>query len=355
MRYKVNMRSHADTVEGHGVLSAYQEQVHLVKQMLAEHFEVYENVRLMRADITHIHTVNLSYFFSLPFYRMTGTTVGYVHFLPETVEESLRMPKLFKAVFYRYLIRFYKSIEHLVVVNPYFIDRLEAYGVKRSNITYIPNFVSEEKFHQVPEHLRALYFKKYQLDPKRFTVLSVGQLQRRKGIFDLLEIAKQMPEIQFVWAGGLSFGTMTDGYRQIKQVLDNPPENIRFLGIVPREQMNELYNLADVMFLPSFEELFPMAVLEAMNCKVPILLRDVDIYKNILFDYYQKGKNVQEFIEQLHRLRTDPDYYAKAAQDAWRGHEFYSREHVASMWDDFYMGILKPKSLKRADKKGTDV
>ena len=31
-KYTINMKSHADMVEGHGVLSAYKEQVRLVKE-----------------------------------------------------------------------------------------------------------------------------------------------------------------------------------------------------------------------------------------------------------------------------------------------------------------------------------
>ena len=68
---------------------------------------------------------------------------------------------------------------------------------------------------------------------------------------------------------------ITDGYEEVRKVVENPPDNIKFTGIVDRDKMNEIYNLADVMFLPSYEELFPMTILEAMNCRVPLLLRDI--------------------------------------------------------------------------------
>ena len=83
---------------------------------------------------------------------------------------------------------------------------------------------------------------------------------------DFIEAAKKMPDCMFIWAGGFSFGRISDGYEEIKKMMKHLPSNVRFLGIVDREKMNEIYNMADVMFLPSYEELFPMTILESMNC-----------------------------------------------------------------------------------------
>lgn len=348
MIYKIDMLSQAAKVKGQGVLSAYDEQVNLVKEGLKDQFVVTEN-KWPDADITHYHTVNFRYFLSIPFAKFNGVTVGYVHFLPETVDSSLQLPKVCKAVFYKYLIQFYKSMDHLVTVNPYFIDRLAAYGVDPEKVTYIPNFVCDKQFYPMEKSNKKSLREKYNLDTDKFTVLCVGQLQTRKGIFDFIQIAKEMPHMQFVWAGGFSFGKMTDGYKEIKEVVENPPDNLKFLGIIDRELMNEVYNLGDVMFLPSFEELFPMTILESMNCKIPILLRDIDIYKNILFDFYLRGNNIEEFKNILERLSQDELYYQKACASSWKGHEFYHRDHVLSMWDEFYNQILnetKPVKIK---------
>ena len=60
--------------------------------------------------------------------------------------------------------------------------------------------------------------------------------------------------MKFIWAGGFSFGKITAGYDEIKKLIDNPPKNMTFLGIIDRSKMNALYNLSDVLFLPSFQE-----------------------------------------------------------------------------------------------------
>ena len=59
------------------------------------------------------------------------------------------------------------------------------------------------------------------------------------------------------------------GYDELKEIYQNPPSNVHFIGIVQREEMNDIYNLADILFMPSYNELFPMAILEAVNSQNP--------------------------------------------------------------------------------------
>ena len=334
-RITVNMKSQATSVPGQGVGSAYLEQVRLIKEDLGDKYEVTENAHIA-ADITHYHTINLGYALGKPLATRKGRSVGYVHMLPETVETSLNLPRIAKKIFYWYMIKFYDSMEFLVTVNPYFIGRLAHYGVDPAKVTYIPNYVSSDKFHPLPEDEKMRLRDKYGIPRDAFVAVCAGQLQVRKGFFDFLEIAKQRPDMYFAWAGDFSFGAITDGYKEISRVKENPPPNLKLLGMIPRDDMNEIYNIGDVMFLPSFEELFPMTILEAMCAHVPILLRDLEIYHDILFDFYYRETSVEGFINELVRLRDDPYYYAAGVEASVRGNEFYSKEHVVRMWDEFY-------------------
>ena len=334
----ISMLSGAGRIKGQGVASAYEEQVRLVKENMATDFVVTEG-GYPKADITHYHTVNLSFYLYSFLRRRNGIRVGYVHMIPETVESSLKIPRIFKKAFYKYMISFYKKMDSLVTVNPYFIGELERYGVKREMVTYIPNYVSGEVFYRFTEEERQAARQEFGISADAFVVLCAGQTQVRKGIFDFIETAKRLPDVTFVWAGGFSFGKITDGYDAIKKIVESPPANVRFTGIVDRERMPEIYNLADVMFLPSFEELFPMTVLEAMACHVPILLRDLEIYEEILQDYYCKESSVDGFVRILSRLRDDGEFCRTAADASARGNTFYSKEHVFAMWDSFYRGL----------------
>lgn len=345
---QINMLSKADMVKGQGVLSAFDEQVNLVKDNLSNQYEVIEN-SFKCCPIMHYHTINPEFLLTLPFAKRKGICVGYVHFLPETLENSITLPRWMKKIFYKYVLFFYKRMDHLVTVNPYFIDVLERYHVNRNKVTYIPNFVSDQMFYPMKADNKSGLRNKYKLPVDKFTVLCAGQLQKRKGIFDFFEIAEKMPHVQFIWAGSFAFGKISEGFVEIKKKMEDLPDNVKILGLIDRDKMNEVYNLADIMFLPSLEELFPMKILEAMNCAIPIVVRDLDIYENILFDFCLKGKNNGEFMSIIERLRIDEIYNKNAKKKSFNGHIFYSREHVASMWEEFYGTMLE---LGEAKKKG---
>ena len=148
-----------------------------------------------------------------------------------------------------------------------------------------------------------------------------------------------MPNIEFIWCGGFSFGKITDGYEGLKKIVDNPPKNVKFLGIVPRNEMNDMYNMANLLFMPSYNELFPMSILESANSHTPVLLRNLDLYKDILFNKYVKGTNNDEFINEIKKLSENKDYYQKSVEYSKYISEFYDKKHVLDMWKDFYTKV----------------
>lgn len=330
----VHMYSSATKVKGQGVGSAYTELIKLLSKYYPEQLKITVNQK-GRADISHYHTIDLNFFFST-FSKKRGKKIGYVHFLPETLEGSLKLPWLARKVLYRYVIAFYKRMDALVVVNPTFIPKLEAYGIAREKITYIPNFVSKEEFYPLSLAKKEQLRKQNGLSKDDFVVLGVGQVQERKGVFDFIELAKANPELQFVWVGGFSFGVITDGYAELKKVIADPPENLSFPGIVDRAAMNEYYNLADVFLLPSYNELFPMSVLESFSCETPVVLRELDLYQGVISGYYAGCKDRAAMQEMLLMLKSDQTKLAELTTKAKAAAEFYSEDRLAKIWFEYY-------------------
>jgi len=336
---KINMFSAADSVKGQGVGSAYNELMNLMRTRLADDFQVTVN-KYGRVDLTHYHTINFSYYLST-FLPGRGRKIGYVHFLPETLEGSLKIPQPFRSIFYKYVIAFYKRMDHIVVVNPTFIPKLVAYGIPEDRVTYIPNFVSRKEFYPVSAEKKQALRDQYGYDQQKFTVLGIGQIQERKGLFDFIKLARNNPQLQFIWAGGFSFGRMTDGYAALKKVVDDPPANLSFPGIVDRDRLVDYYNLTDLFLLPSFNELFPMSVLEAFSTGTPVLLRDLDLYQAIIAGDYQPAKDYTEMNQQLQRLPQNPAAMAHWHQQSLAAAERYSEEHLTTIWRAFYQQQAK--------------
>ncbi len=339
-KIRINMLSMADAVDGQGVGSAYLELINLLKEEGKEEFEIGIN-QGKGYDIIHAHTIEPRNYFKLKFSKCP--TVAYVHFLPDTLDGSIQLPKFLFQIFKKYVIRFYQTADYLVVVNPIFQKDMIKAGLEEKKIHYIPNFVSKEKFYLKTKQEKKELRKKYEIQEKDFVVLGAGQVQTRKGVLDFVEVAKKLPDITFIWAGGFSFGAITDGHSELKKIMEHPPKNVKFLGIVPREEMNDLFNVADLLFVPSYNELFPMTILEAVSTETPILLRDLELYQDILFQKYLKGKNNKDFEKQIQVLKTNKKLYQEQVENAKYISHFYSKEHVYQMWKEFYCRILKEK------------
>ncbi|GAK31437.1 glycosyltransferase [Weissella oryzae SG25] len=331
---RINMFSSAESVPGQGVGSAYRELINLLKSHFAKTMDIRIN-KLSRSDISHYHTIDFWFYLST-FLPGRGRKIGYVHFLPETLDGSILLHWPVKNIFYWYVMAFYKRMDHLVVVNPTFIDKLVALGVKRENVTYIPNFVTKEQFYPLPVVQQASLREKYGFDQKAYIILGVGQIQERKGVFDFIELAKANPQWSFVWVGGFSFGSITAGYEELKKVVENPPTNLSFPGIVDRKIINEYYNLADVFLLPSFAELFPMSALEAFSAGTPTILRDLELYQAIITGYYLPAADLPAMQSALTRIAKDSTLKTELSKEALAASKRYSADNVAKIWDEFY-------------------
>lgn len=335
MVLQINMLSSADKVKGQGVGSAYLELIRLLRKYHSEEISLSIN-KLTPSDITHYHTIDPQFYFSTFFKKKVGRKIGYVHFLPSTLKGSIHLPKWMESILYQYVVSFYKRMDHLVVVNPIFIDELMKYGIERETITYIPNFVSKEDFFPYPPEQKRLLREEKGIPSDQFMVFGAGQVQERKGIRDFVQLAKEMPDVQFVWAGGFSFGKITDGYEEYKEMMDHPPKNLHFTGIIEREEMRDYYNAADLFLLPSYDELFPMCILEAFSCHTPVALRDLPLYKPVLEGYYLPCTDRSAMQESIRSLKENPEQYQEAKQQAIDGNDYYSEDRLADIWLEFY-------------------
>lgn len=329
---RLKILSTATSVPGQGVGSAYLEQINLIKQSNKINI-VHKKAK--DYDLIHVHTINLRYF--LKMLMTKKPTVVYVHFLPTTLENSIKLPKIIFNIFKWYVKRFYQVADYLIVVNPIFIDPLKYLKIPEDRIIFIPNYVDPDKFTVKPTKADL----KKNLNLPRFTVLGVGQVQHRKGILDFVEVARRMPSLDFIWAGGFSFKEITAGYQELKDVMDNPPSNLTFLGIIPREKIGEYYKAADVFFLPSLDELMPMSVLEAAVLKCPIVLRDLPLYKPVFHDQYLAATSVEGFTTILNQLVADETYYKASLNHAKWLVNHYKKSTILNQWETIYQKVVQ--------------
>lgn len=337
-KVRVNMLSIVDSVKAQGVGTAYLELLNLLRTKAKDELDIVVNGGL-RYDVLHLHLPDpLNY---LKQRLSKGVSLTHVHFMPDTLEGALRIPKLFRNVYAWWIKRSYMKSDYLVVVNPISIDKLSKMGYPRENVFYIPNFVSSKTFFPMKSDDIKVSRKKYGYKEDDFIILGVGQLHRGKGILDFVECARKNPDMKFVWVGGFAFGKFMDGYDQIKEIYSNPPKNMKFTGIIPREEVNIFCNISNVFFFPSYMENFPLVVIEAANTYKPLILRDIKEYEGIFFDKYLKENSIDGFCKIIRELKDNKELYNKYEKCSEEIAKFYSEDNVCKMWIDLYRKISK--------------
>lgn len=146
-------------------------------------------------------------------------------------------------------------------------------------------------------------------------LLSVGTIEPRKNIEGLLfayrrlhEIMNNPPKLVIVGRKGL------DGEKIIETATQlNMQKNIIFTGYIPDEHLPILYKNALLFIYPSFYEGFGLPVLEAMISKVPVIISNNAVHREIVgnagvfFDpdnYYQMAELIRELITS-YKLRNE--------------------------------------------------
>lgn len=137
---------------------------------------------------------------------------------------------------------------------------LESMGC--SSCTKIPNFV--ENTLVLNEHKT--------VNDKIKKAVFVGRISRRKGAFEIYEIAKRFPEISFELIGDMS--------EEISKL--HKSGNVAVLEAMKHEKLIEYLDSADLFIFPSHSEGFSLALTEAMARGIPIVATDVGANKDML-------------------------------------------------------------------------
>lgn len=102
--------------------------------------------------------------------------------------------------------------------------------------------------------------KKFAFDGKKLLLAVAGDWDRRKGIYDMMHIADKLPDTHIIVAIG-----------------NGAPKHERIIALPRTESLGELrqlYNRADCVINPTYEDNFPMVNLEALACGTPVVVYD---------------------------------------------------------------------------------
>ena len=144
-----------------------------------------------------------------------------------------------------------------------------------------------------------MFFSKFNIEKNNY-VLAVSSLNPSKNFKLILETAKEMPDTNFVIAGGTNSSVFKSKGFPVT-------DNVKFIGYVTDEELVALYKYASCFVYPSLYEGFGIPPLEAMAFNCPVIVSDIEVFREIYDDniIYCEKYNVKILKEKIELLIKD--------------------------------------------------
>ncbi|MHC5251307.1 glycosyltransferase family 4 protein [Listeria kieliensis] len=293
-------------------------------------------IREKQIDIVHFHVAQKGSFFRKALLK---------RLVPRRVKTIFHMHASQFDVFYeknnwiaRFWIRkIFKKTDHIVVLGENWANYYRR--LTKTPISVIPNAV------HIPE--------KYTYDKNAHTIVTFGRIGKRKGSYDILQVAKQLeplfPDLKFVLYGD---GEIEEIAAEIKQLRLN---NVSLGGWASKKDQKSILTSSVLHFLPSYHEGLPMAILETMAAGVPNLSTNVGEIPSVIQNHENgmvtKPGDILAMIAQIRAFLENEVIRESYSEKARTTIEMnFSIEHYHEVWSDLYTS-LKTGTMDRSSKK----
>lgn len=250
-------------------------------------------------DLVHINT----YFPKSVYYakklKNKGIPIVYhAHSTKQDFRNSFRFSNVLAPYFEKWIVKSYNLGDVVVTPTHYSKDLLEESGVT-APIYPISNGIDLQYYESTPD-MRESFRETYGFNKGDKVVMAVGHYIKRKGILEFVELAKRLPNYQFIWFG---YTSMIEIPSEIQEAVKTELPNLHFAGYIPAEELRNAYAGADLFLFPTHEETEGIVLLEAMAMRQNILLRDIPIYSEYVANkHVYKAHDVDTFARTITKL-----------------------------------------------------
>ena len=269
-------------------------------------FRSINKAKRMGADVLHIHAIGPALL--TPYARMLDMKVVFTHHGPDYDRDKwgsmakfiLKLGERMGCMFANKVIVISEVINDLIV---------RKYGRRDAHLIY--NGVPQPDFTDYPE-----YFQELGIEEGKY-ILGMCRFVPEKNLHHLVEAFEKMKneerrvknpiasEIKLVLAGDTDF---EDDYsRSLKDQARKA--GVVLTGFVKGKKLHSLLSHARCFVLPSSHEGLPIALLEAMSYRLPVIVSNIpaNLEVGLKYEHYFKTGNIEQLTEKL-RENINHDY-----------------------------------------------
>ena len=234
----------------------------------------------------------------------------------------------------------------VMVLNEGMMDEAIADGFLREQLVWMPNPVDVDIFRPAGVAETAEWRRRHGIRGDADVVIYVGRLSREKGLTGLLKgfavASRKAPGAMLLLVGD---GAMRGELEALAEELKLRPEQIRFIGRVPVNEVPFWLGASDVYALTSPNEGFPCALLEAMSAGlasvVSAIPANLQLVEQGVHGLTVPWDDSQAIGEAFLRLFGDPESRAKMGEAARRRVvENYSTDRVVKYYEKVFADVM---------------
>jgi 1,2-diacylglycerol 3-alpha-glucosyltransferase len=152
-------------------------------------------------------------------------------------------------------------------------QQLHDYGIKK-DIVIIPNAVEMEKFDApFADDIRGLKAR-FGIKEHELVLIYIGRLSKEKNLEFLIRSLRELltaeDNLKLLFVGD---GKTKAGLESQTRAL-GLENKVVFTGYVPYEEVHGYYFLGDIFVTASLSEVFPLTIIEALSCSLPVVAID---------------------------------------------------------------------------------
>lgn len=215
-------------------------------------------------------------------------------------------------------------------------DTYNYFDIKK-DIEVIPNFIDFNRFKPVNKN----HFKKAVAPNNEKIIIHASNFRKVKRVKDVMQIFKNIHDelpCKLLMVG--------DGpeRRECEEICseNGTCHDVRFLG--KQDAVEDLLHISDLFLLPSENESFGLAALEAMACEVPVIATNVgglgEIVQHGINGFTSNVGNVQSMSSHAITLLSDDDMLNKLKRNALIEAQKYDIDNIVPLYESYYKQVI---------------
>src|SRR5699024_957252 len=210
------------------------------------------------------------------------------------------------------------------------------------DIEVIYNFIDFTRFHWTNKD----HFKKMFAPEDEKILVHISNFRKVKRVSDVVKVFKEVNDVIPSKLLMIGDGPERPNIERLCREMHICQE-VRFLG--KQDAISEILAISDVFILPSANESFGLAALEAMACRVPVISSNIggipEVNEEGVTGFLSDVGDIRAMAANTLKLLQNPELHEKFRQNAYQQAKKFDREKILPSYEAYDQEIIEKSKI----------